>query len=258
MTSLRQGKDGRGPTTGRRRRHLQRLSGMPIFIQVAWRAASPTIQLASSSCSPGCSAPQARDAYAQKRSSRRADRAGGGAVRSGARPHRLPQPCQDPAPGPAQAADRAAGESLDRQIAAVDQLCRDLIAAEVALAERLAILMSIPGIGEATAVAIVTDIPPPSLQRCCASLEPLPAPPKLGELEHRQAASLAGLAPVAQESGTWRGNSFIRGGRGQLRQALYMPALVALRFKRTDKSQISGARLPANPPRLQSPPSCES
>jgi transposase len=44
-------------------------------------------------------------------------------------------------------------------------------------------------------------------------------------MEEGQAASLAGLAPMTQQSGTWRGKSTIRGGRAALRQALYMPAL---------------------------------
>jgi transposase len=43
-------------------------------------------------------------------------------------------------------------------------------------------------------------------------------------------ASLAGLAPVARDSGTSRGRRTIRGGRAHVRQALYMPALVAARF----------------------------
>jgi hypothetical protein len=43
-------------------------------------------------------------------------------------------------------------------------------------------------------------------------------------------ASLAGLAPVARQSGGWIGRAFIRGGRANLRQALFMPALVAARF----------------------------
>jgi transposase len=71
-------------------------------------------------------------------------------------------------------------------------------------------LMSIPGIGEATAVAVLADTPPLTFQRCFAPLEPSSTPPELGHLEHAQAASLAGLAPVARESGTWRGKSFIR------------------------------------------------
>jgi transposase len=52
---------------------------------------------------------------------------------------------------------------------------------------------------------------------------------ELGTLENKQAASLASLAPVARQSGQWKGKSFIQGGRANVRQALYMPALVAIR-----------------------------
>lgn len=52
----------------------------------------------------------------------------------------------------------------------------------------------------------------------------------LGSLEIKQAASLAGLEPVARQSGQRTGKSFIRGGRANARQVLYMPALVAARF----------------------------
>ena len=54
--------------------------------------------------------------------------------------------------------------------------------------------------------------------------------PELGSLDGKQVASLAGLAPVARQSGRWTGHAFIRGGRAGLRQALYMPALVAAQF----------------------------
>jgi transposase len=50
--------------------------------------------------------------------------------------------------------------------------------------------------------------------------------PELGALEAGQAASLVGLAPIARQSG----RAFVRGGRASVRQALYMPALVATRF----------------------------
>jgi transposase len=43
-------------------------------------------------------------------------------------------------------------------------------------------------------------------------------------------AALAGLAPIARQSGHWTGRAFIRGGRANVRQALYVPALVAMRF----------------------------
>jgi len=52
--------------------------------------------------------------------------------------------------------------------------------------------------------------------------------PELGHMESGQAASLSGLAPIARQSGRWIGKAFIRGGRANVRQALYMPALVAI------------------------------
>ena len=48
--------------------------------------------------------------------------------------------------------------------------------------------------------------------------------PELGSLEADQAANLAGLVPIARQSGRWTGRSFIRGGRADVRQALYMAA----------------------------------
>ena len=47
---------------------------------------------------------------------------------------------------------------------------------------------------------------------------------------YEAAASLAGLAAVPRESGTWQGRAFIRGGRARARRLLYMPAVAALRW----------------------------
>ena len=63
--------------------------------------------------------------------------------------------------------------------------------------------------------------------------------PELGSLEASQAANLAGLAPIARQSGRWTGRSFIRGGRADVRQALYMPALVAARFNPDMKAKYA-------------------
>lgn len=54
--------------------------------------------------------------------------------------------------------------------------------------------------------------------------------PELGFLEPGQAANLAGLAPIARQSGRWTGRAFIRGGRLNVRQALFMPAVAGTRF----------------------------
>lgn len=101
---------------------------------------------------------------------------------------------------------------IKTDLAALDKAIAELIASDPTLAARYDILLSIAGISDVTAAALIA------------------LAPELGELDQKQIASLAGLAPVARQSGTWRGHAFIRGGRAALRQALYMPALVAIRF----------------------------
>jgi transposase len=101
---------------------------------------------------------------------------------------------------------------LKRQIAAVETTILQIVEADASLADRFAILTSIPGVSSITAFALLIEMP------------------ELGALEAGQAASLVGLAPIARQSGRWTGRAFIRGGRAGLRQALTMPALVAARF----------------------------
>jgi transposase len=101
---------------------------------------------------------------------------------------------------------------IEAQLASLDTASEALIAADPELVRRRDILLSIPGLGAVTTYALLADLP------------------ELGTMEEGQAASLAGLAPVTRQSGTWQGKSFIQGGRKHLRQALYMPALVAMRF----------------------------
>lgn len=103
--------------------------------------------------------------------------------------------------------------------AQIDQLTRQLQALQHAINERLqncpnraranAILRSIPGIGEVAASTILIEMP------------------EIGTLRKKKAASLTGLAPMTQQSGKWQGKARIQGGRKPLRDALYMPALVA-------------------------------
>jgi transposase len=101
---------------------------------------------------------------------------------------------------------------IAHQLAAIKAHLLSLCQEDTALAPRLVILMSIPGIARATALSLLVEMP------------------ELGSLDQSQVASLAGLAPVARDSGASRGRRMIRGGRAHLRQALYMPALVAARF----------------------------
>ncbi|MCI1547109.1 MAG: transposase [Acetobacter indonesiensis] len=77
---------------------------------------------------------------------------------------------------------------------------------------------------------------------------------ELGTLKNGQVAVLVGLAPVTRQSGKRQDKSFIRGGRLRVRNALYMPALVAMRhnpdlqsisLRRTDKGKYAKVALTA-------------
>ena len=103
-------------------------------------------------------------------------------------------------------------KQIEADIRTIDEACLTLVRADQQLHHRYDILVSIPGLGSLTAIIILAEMP------------------ELGNMDKRQTASLAGLAPITRQSGTWKGKSFIRGGRANLRQALYMPALVAIRF----------------------------
>ena len=103
-------------------------------------------------------------------------------------------------------------KQIEAQREAVDAEINALIQGNSDLAQRFAILCSIPGIAEVSAAMLLIEMP------------------ELGSLDEKQVAALAGLAPIARQSGNWKGKSFIRGGRQQVRQGLYMPALVAIRF----------------------------
>jgi transposase len=127
---------------------------------------------------------------------------------------------------------RARLRQIERQLAAIDAALHATLAADPALQARFDILVSIPGVGQATALAVLVEMP------------------ELGTLEHRCAASLAGLAPMARDSGQRSGKRFIRGGRAPLRQALYMPALVAVRFNATMKAKYQALRAAGKAPKV--------
>ena len=54
--------------------------------------------------------------------------------------------------------------------------------------------------------------------------------PELGTLTRRQIAALVGVAPLARDSGKLRGTRTCWGGRANVRAALYMPTLAAVRY----------------------------
>jgi transposase len=77
------------------------------------------------------------------------------------------------------------------------------------LAKRLDLVLSIPGIGERTALALIIRMP------------------ELGQISREEAAALAGLAPFDDDSGKYKGQRHIAGGRGRLRKSIFAAALPA-------------------------------
>jgi transposase len=53
---------------------------------------------------------------------------------------------------------------------------------------------------------------------------------RLGRLDAKRIASLAGVAPHPSESGKSRGTAYIRGGRTRVRAKLYMSTFNARRY----------------------------
>jgi transposase len=54
--------------------------------------------------------------------------------------------------------------------------------------------------------------------------------PELGRLSGRAISALVGVAPIARESGKWRGQRRTGGGRSAVRTAVYMATLSAVRY----------------------------
>ena len=69
---------------------------------------------------------------------------------------------------------------------------------------------------------------------------------ELRALSDSEAASLAGVAPFNHDSGHFRGQRPIRGGRSQVRKALSMAGLVASRCHPSSKSFTKASSLPEN------------
>ena len=121
---------------------------------------------------------------------------------------------------------------IERQIEAIEAGIEARLSADPALARKRAILTSIPSLSKITAFALLIEMP------------------ELGSLDGKQAASLAGLAPMTRQSGRWTGRAFMSGGRASVRRALYMPALVAARFNQDLKAKYQQLIQAGKPPKL--------
>ena len=103
-------------------------------------------------------------------------------------------------------------ESINHELDVIEREIDNRIKASPVWRAKDKLLQSVPGIGKTTASMLIVALP------------------ELGHLNRRQIASLAGLAPMNRDSGTFRGRRMITGGRALIRAGLYMPILSAVRY----------------------------
>ncbi len=101
--------------------------------------------------------------------------------------------------------------ALQKELEQIDGDIDQAVRASPAWRRKEDLLQSVPGVGKVVSRTLLAEMP------------------ELGELDRRQAAALAGLAPFTQRSGKWRGKSFIAGGRASVRSALFLASLSAAR-----------------------------
>lgn len=94
------------------------------------------------------------------------------------------------------------------------------------------LLQSMPGIGPQTARLLIAALP------------------ELGRLTRREIAALVGVAPLACDSGTLRGQRRCWGGRAHIRAMLYMAAVSSTRFNPVIRSFYRRLRAIGKPAKL--------
>lgn len=100
-------------------------------------------------------------------------------------------------------------EAIKRQLDDVEvEMARHVERHHGALAK---VLQGVAGIGKVSAATLIAELP------------------ELGKLNRRQICALVGVAPYANDSGSSRGRRRIAGGRFEVRRALYMATLAAVR-----------------------------
>lgn len=95
--------------------------------------------------------------------------------------------------------------------------------------EKVTLYSTTPGIGKKTAQRLVAQLP------------------ELGLLDGKQISALVGAAPFPRDSGVFRGQRRIRGGRADVRCALYMATLTAVRWNPVIKAQYDRLRARGKP-----------
>jgi transposase len=106
-------------------------------------------------------------------------------------------------------AQTAIAKTIATQLRKLDTAIQAKLAANAALADRAAIIRSVPGLGPQFSAGAVAWLP------------------ELGHIGNKAAAALVGVAPYDDDSGQHQGQRRIKGGRRPIRNLLYMATLAA-------------------------------
>jgi len=101
---------------------------------------------------------------------------------------------------------------LQRELGDLDTELKQKVEESPVWKAREELLVSVPGIGESTAITLLSEMP------------------ELGSLGRKSVAALAGVAPINRDSGKMRGRRTTWGGRENVRKSLFMATLSAVRF----------------------------
>jgi len=99
---------------------------------------------------------------------------------------------------------------IKNQLIKVDKKLLNLIEECPEYHEKNEILQSMPGIGNVVAFSLLADMP------------------ELGSISSKEAAALLGVAPFNRESGSYKGQRRIKGGRYQVRTVMFMAMMSAI------------------------------
>jgi transposase len=108
---------------------------------------------------------------------------------------------------------------LLKEIETLESLALDMIKADPSLAKKHEVLIKQTGIGDKTAMILLATLP------------------ELGTVNRRQIAALSGVAPFAKDSGKASGHRFVKGGRPVVKRALFIAALVNIRYDLVAKNR---------------------
>lgn len=101
---------------------------------------------------------------------------------------------------------------IDAEIKEIEKKMLELVKKDTEMQEKMAVMVDFKGIGETTALCLLATLP------------------EIGQVDRKQVASLAGIAPHPNESGNFKGYRSVKGGRRNVRNALFMAALSAIRY----------------------------